>query len=330
MATRKKAGIDTPKKPSVRSKATKAKPSSVGDTAETDRSNAVTPPLSLLSSNRGGSMSIQINGYDLPEYISYSSLTTWLECGWKYYLTRLAGVQEEQQSWWLVGGSAVHAATEKWDKSLMMYGEILDDYESLFNEAWDKEYKQALEVEPYPVKFAAANRGKEDGEWWLKAGPRMVEAWAKFRSPDNDWQVWRTPDGTPAVELELNLKMGGAPVKMIIDRVLVNSAGELMVCDLKTGQSMPKHYLQLEFYAAGLDIVYGQRPQWGAFWMGRSGVTSPLIDLTARSTDNIVDIVVRFDKARHQGIFLPNVSSCTFCDVKKACHWQAITMEGNK
>lgn len=62
-------------------------------------------------------MSVQINGYELPAHISYSALTTYLDCGWKYYLTRIVQV-DEQPAWYLVGGSAVHAATEAYDKEL--------------------------------------------------------------------------------------------------------------------------------------------------------------------------------------------------------------------
>jgi hypothetical protein len=60
-------------------------------------------------------MSIKINGYDLPGHVSYSSFTTWLDCGFKYYLSR---VEQHQgaPSWWLVGGSALHTASEEWDK----------------------------------------------------------------------------------------------------------------------------------------------------------------------------------------------------------------------
>lgn len=60
---------------------------------------------------------VNITGIELPSYVSYSQLTTWLSCGWQYYLTRLADVQEEP-SWWLVGGSALHEATELYDKAL--------------------------------------------------------------------------------------------------------------------------------------------------------------------------------------------------------------------
>jgi hypothetical protein len=214
-------------------------------------------------------------------------------------------------------------------KAMLETGEVIENLDLLFSLCWDEEFAatQAETTVP-PEQWAAASRGKEDEEWWLKSGPRMLAQWAAWHTPDNPWQVWRTPEGQPAVELELNLMLGGVPVKMIIDRVLENQQGDLMVCDIKTGSSMPKHNLQLAFYAAGLDQMFGVRPRWGAYWMGRSGSTSPLVDLTHLSTDKIVDIVVKFEKARHQQVFLPNLSSCSMCGVKNACHWAGMTMEG--
>lgn len=61
-------------------------------------------------------MSIKIDGLELPEHISYSSFTTWLECGFKYYLSRVEQ-QSGSASWWLAGGSAVHTASENFDKA---------------------------------------------------------------------------------------------------------------------------------------------------------------------------------------------------------------------
>jgi ATP-dependent helicase/DNAse subunit B len=59
-------------------------------------------------------MTIQIGEYDLPEHVSYSAFTTYVDCGFQYYLTRLMTVPESP-SVWSVGGSAFHRATELWD-----------------------------------------------------------------------------------------------------------------------------------------------------------------------------------------------------------------------
>lgn len=63
-------------------------------------------------------MAIEIGDIELPEHISYSSFTTWLECGFKYYLSRVLN-EPNTGSWWLAGGSAVHTASEVFDRVYM-------------------------------------------------------------------------------------------------------------------------------------------------------------------------------------------------------------------
>lgn len=58
---------------------------------------------------------VDINGVKLPSHVSYSSLSTWIDCGWKYYLSRVAQVPEPP-TWYFIGGSALHTATELYDK----------------------------------------------------------------------------------------------------------------------------------------------------------------------------------------------------------------------
>jgi ATP-dependent helicase/DNAse subunit B len=60
-------------------------------------------------------MSIKLEEYTLPEHISYSAFTTYLTCGYQYYLGRLLNKQEAP-SVWSVGGSAFHLACENYDK----------------------------------------------------------------------------------------------------------------------------------------------------------------------------------------------------------------------
>jgi len=57
---------------------------------------------------------IKLDNYELPEHISYSAFTTYLTCGWQYYLGRLLKL-EEAPSVWSAGGRAFHHATELYD-----------------------------------------------------------------------------------------------------------------------------------------------------------------------------------------------------------------------
>lgn len=49
--------------------------------------------------------------------LSYSQMETLLSCGEKYRLTKIVQVPE-QPAWYLIGGSAVHTATEVYDLAL--------------------------------------------------------------------------------------------------------------------------------------------------------------------------------------------------------------------
>jgi ATP-dependent helicase/DNAse subunit B len=60
-------------------------------------------------------MTIKLEEYTLPEHISYSAFSTYLTCGYQYYLGRLLQKQEEP-SVWSVGGSAFHLACETYDR----------------------------------------------------------------------------------------------------------------------------------------------------------------------------------------------------------------------
>lgn len=63
-------------------------------------------------------MTIELGEYTIPEHISYSAFTTFVDCGYQYYLTRLMAVPE-QPSVWSVGGSAFHKATEDYDRATL-------------------------------------------------------------------------------------------------------------------------------------------------------------------------------------------------------------------
>lgn len=162
---------------------------------------------------------------------------------------------------------------------------------------------------------------KEDAGWWLKHGPEMVSRWIDWRS-NSGWKIWVTPDGKPAIELDLLVDMAGVPVKMGIDRVMVTPEGELVILDIKTGSRTPQSDLQLAFYAAGLDLAYGIRPSYGTYWMARTGITSSTVDLNSMPTEKITTMVKMFDETRRRGLFIPNFKHCTLCTFTAVCEWR--------
>lgn len=50
----------------------------------------------------------------LPVHASYSSFTSYLKCGYSYWLERAVKVPQDP-AWWFLGGGAVHTASEWYD-----------------------------------------------------------------------------------------------------------------------------------------------------------------------------------------------------------------------
>jgi hypothetical protein len=242
---------------------------------------------------------------ELPKHISYSSLSTWQECGWKYYLTKVEDAQEAHAVWF-TGGTAVHKATELWD--LQTPGDI-PNAEMLWNKVW---YDQVAEDEGLHGDMSTWQFAKrEDMSWWYGEGIWMLDKWIEFRK---NWNVYED-----FVEKEYEIDIDNATVKMAIDRVMVDFEGNRVLLDIKTGASSQRHPLQLAVYAWALE-KQGVTVEKAGFWDARTGNIS-LWNLQNLHAERIEDLLNTFDKARKETIFLPNLSNCGRCGVMSACKY---------
>ena len=238
---------------------------------------------------------------ELPKHISYSSLSTWQECGWKYYLTKVEGAQEAHAVWF-TGGTAVHKATEVYD----LEG---GDSESIWNKVWYDQVAQdeGLHGDMNTWQFAK----REDMSWWYGEGIWMLDKWIGFRKSWNIYEAF--------VEKEYEIDIDNATVKMAIDRVMVDFEGNRVLLDIKTGASSQRHPLQLAVYAWALE-KQGVTVEKAGFWDARTGNIS-LWNLQNLHAERIEDMLNTFDKARKETIFLPNLSNCGRCGVMSACKY---------
>lgn len=200
------------------------------------------------------------------------------------------------------------------------------------NKYWDKAWtenvaEQSKKTSVNQALWKASGRktkaypDKENNIWWETNGPEMVDRWIEWRNGEHPYQIWQPVAGQPAIELGINAVWNNVKVQMHIDRVMVNPDGELLVLDLKTGSRSPSSDLQLAFYAAGIESIFGIRPKWGAYWLARQGGIKELVDLDAYSTEMIIELVTKFDTARKAELFLPNLNHCVMCSVKDHCKW---------
>lgn len=255
-----------------------------------------------------------------PAYVSYSSFSNWLRCGNAWYLEKVVKV-DSIPSWAMLGGSAVHAASEDYDKGLE-----LREFTDYLDEAVESQMERNPSIDP--SEYRATGRAskewpnKRNFDWWLSEGPKMVDGYIKWREL-TAWPLWKTPAGEPAVELQLNFQLTDeSPViKGFIDRVFEPTPGELVILDLKTGTMKPDSTMQNGIYASGVEIVFGVRPRWGTWWMPAKGMThTELHDLNMWTPKVLSQMFNAFVKGVNDEIFIPKLSNmCGSCGVNKYC-----------
>jgi PD-(D/E)XK nuclease superfamily len=255
-------------------------------------------------------------------YVSHSALNTWLSCGWQFYLSRIQRVPE-QPSYWLAGGKAVHESTELYDR--LYFGTDKEPSFSstdAFNEAWHRNYKDADNGMEWRAggRATKANPNKEDSLWWLSEGPRMVDLWTQFRQ-DSGFTMYQLPDGTEAIETELNQEVGGVPLKAFLDRLMVAPTGELIVVDIKTSSQEPKSLTQLGIYSILVEKTFGVRPSLGSYFMARTGELTTPQSLDRYTEARLGSWAKGFELAMENKIFIPSVGfMCGTCSVNAACY----------
>ena len=244
----------------------------------------------------------------LPEHISYSAFNTYLECGYKYKLTKMHEVQEPHAVWF-TGGTAVHLATEYYDQAntLSKDSGFLDE---IWNKAWfetvaaDEEINGPMDGWQY--------KGREDMSWWYGEGRWMLERWVTFRNAG--WTPYKD-----FIEKKYEVPLENTVTKMAIDRVMLDYDNNLVLLDIKTGASSQRHPLQLAIYAWALKKD-GIAVDKAGFWDARSGSISTW-NLDHLHTERVEDILNTFDKARKSDIFLPNLNNCGRCGVLSYCKY---------
>jgi len=248
-------------------------------------------------------------------------MTSWLECGQRFELERVLDAPQTP-AWWFIGGSAVHTATEMLDK-----GEVLSP-ELAWNEAW-REATNYLGADESAIRAGGRKSNewpnKEDRSWWEHHGPLFTKSWFDWMAHKraSGWSLLQVPiAGDPAaVEVAFTMTMNDeVVVKGFVDRVMVDSNGQVVVVDLKTGSRPPKSSLQLAVYALGIAQTLDIVPALGGYWMARK---ADIDVLHALSHLDEAMVGSWFAKAKHgieAEIFIPRVTElCTACTVAQFC-----------
>lgn len=258
-----------------------------------------------------------------PHRMSFSSLSTYAECGEKWKLERMYGISTT--TWYAtVAGSAIHTITERYDRGEWTAEQAVALFQYTFDRLIAKEQEKGVYIKASGKKLVkigdTGGPDKKDYTWWLEYGPQYVQAWIDWRADNPHLVLLTMPDGTPAIEVEVDAPLGGEPNKGFIDRVFRDVAsGEIIVVDLKTGND-PAGNLQLGQYGVSLRRQYGIEATSGAYWSAQKGGLNPPVDLSIFS-DSYVDYLYEAAWAGiRAGVFLPNTSgNCRTCDGAPFC-----------
>lgn len=268
---------------------------------------------------------------------SYSQLALYERCPYSYLLLR------EEQVWdrpdaWRPHGTALHSAIEFYERSdrkatRSAVGEVfLDTY-------W-AEIRKMKERTP---RISGSN--KPDFSWWSDSGPYKAEddvkrrkalglsqavAYIEFCEANPDQVPWVDPTGEKAIELTLEIELGGVPVVARIDQVLKHPKHDLIIRDFKIKRPK-KGTHQLCVYAIAVNLSYGTDIDQGDYWTGESGKPTRIKALAGRggeecTVDHLTGRFVQLDDDVRAGNFppRPDPGVCGSCSVNHACRFRAI------
>lgn len=258
-----------------------------------------------------------------PAHISHSARETLERCAKSYFLKYFTDAPR-LQSLWLAGGSAVHETTEHYDLRSMLTSPLPEqDWAEVWNTRFEMQLEELREKEPNENLWRKS--ASEDIETWRHIGLQFVQSYIDWRER-SPWEIWTTPDGEPAIELDISGRLPGCPVeiKAFLDRVFWDPLfKKLVIVDLKTSKRPPKTPDQFRTYAALVEAKHGIRPALGAAFMNRTGALSKPLDLSDASPKEIGAVYGEAWKKVTSGHFPAEgiaKNDCYLCDISSSCY----------
>lgn len=253
-------------------------------------------------------------------YLSYSSLSSWLDCGERFRLERVLNAPQSD-AWWFIAGDAIHKATEDCDIDEVTDEDTAHEY---FLSVWNSNLAKLDRTKPIKAGGRATKEfpNKEDEAFWTAKGGSMVWNWVNWREKKfaEGWQFLPMPDGRPAIEVAVQVEFPDVLVKGYVDRILVSPEGEVVVLDLKSGSRQPASSLQLGVYALGVARNFGIQPSLGTYWMARSGEHTQPVSLLHYTYETVGRWFTNAKNGIEAGAFVPKVGPfCGSCAVAPYC-----------
>jgi putative RecB family exonuclease len=257
---------------------------------------------------------------------SLSQLKQYSKCSEAFRLQRMVRPRlPSRPASWLAGGLAFHDATEEYERA-RFEGEtwVPTQLGTRFTELYDwhidslKQEQPDLDLWLKPprstVEKDITNRLKSGVEKWI---PNYLEY---TKQP---WKIFELPDGSPALEVQFEIKLGEVKVTGSIDRVLEWEDGACSVEDLKTG-NREERFDQLGLYAYVLnslreDFFLDSDIDQGRYFYAKDGQWSDWKPMARYTEKYLTDIYTALDRGIQNRVFLPNPGDCEICAVRPWC-----------
>lgn len=261
-------------------------------------------------------------------HTSYSTLTTWFDCPKQVELRKIRRAPATP-AWWFAGGSAVHSATEEYDRWTLLDPVSRPKFSIVesFGENFRGEVAEIEEKEPDRTKWrhAGPKTAPETYDKWMRLGPVLVGNYISWRR-NSDYVIWTHHDEgatTIGIETDLSCTLPGCEMelKAYADRIFFSpSLEQLHIVDLKTGSRGPRNGLQFGTYAACLAFKYDYIATTGAAFMNREGALGKPFSLEKYTPNYVGRLFSNLERAVRNDVFPAHQgSSCRMCDVQDAC-----------
>lgn len=254
------------------------------------------------------------------KHLSHSSRESLERCAKAWFLKYMTEAPR-RPALWSAGGSAVHEATEQYDRMALMGQENAFNVGFAWERLFDVQLDKARKAEPNENVWARSP--SEPIEVWNTNGPAFVRAYIDWRKR-SPYEIWTTPDNLPAIELDVSGRLPGCPVEIkgYVDRIFRDPVlDKLIIVDLKTGKRPPKGPEQFAAYAALVKVKYGVQCDIGVPFMNRKGTLGKPYELAEYTPEAVGAVFGEVWERIQAGEFPANgfPSACFVCDVGASC-----------
>lgn len=253
---------------------------------------------------------------------SVSQLKSVTRCGESFAISRgFRGPRPPRRPWaQTVAGTAFHEMIVLWERS----GRTLDAL-ALFKQEWEKALAEAKQEQPNLDLWMKPPGTKFTGKAIDTVYKRFVEADVPNyirRCEEAEWELFKLPDGSPALEIEFEADLDGTPVKGFIDRIQWWPVQRMVaVEDIKTGSPEDEEDgRQLGLYRLGAETALDIDLTHGRYWFTKLDRGSDWVDLRRYDRESLARDYKKVDTIIDQDLLLPNPGKgCVVCDVRPWC-----------